>query len=149
MSILIKNFVDCPSDLTTVASWLIEEFFQDKPNHNVDNMVERMKKGKRDEVPIGLIAFYNDKPAGVVNLLEHDLDSPSELTPWLCGLFVHADYRNLGIATALIDKCISETKRCNYSSLYLATDIPDFYLKLGWTVNENTNQSIMRFDIEN
>jgi len=139
--VTIKNFVDCPHTFPTVARWLIEEFFMDKPEHTVENMVTRMQGAKRDKIPLGLISFEEEVPSGVVSLLENDLGQPSPLTPWLAGLYVAPEFRGKGIGKLLVSACVAEAKRLGFDNLYLYTSTPSFYEKIGWKIDSRIEDS--------
>jgi len=142
---IIKNFVDCPHVLPTVARWLIEEFFVDKPEHTVENMVTRMQGARRDEIPLGLISFEEEVPTGVVSLLQNDLGRPSPLTPWLAGLYVAPQFRGKGIGKKLVSACVAEAKRFGFDALYLYSDIPAFYESVGWKIHSKVREDSRTF----
>ena len=81
-------------------------------------------------------AQYEDKLVGCVALKRLD-DNSFEFAK----LFVDPKYRNLGIATRLIDRCISRCKENDAKELWLQTilSLPDaikLYYKLGFTDKE-------------
>jgi predicted N-acetyltransferase YhbS len=128
----IKNFVDCPEVLPQVAEYIFNQWFAHKPGHTLEGMLARMRGGKRSEIPIGLVAFLDGKPAGTVSLLQSDLEERKDLTPWLAGLLVFPEFRKYGVGSALVHSLVETAVKIKYSQIYLYTEIPNFYEKLGW-----------------
>ena len=132
MSISVKNFLDCPSQLPLIARWIHEEFWSDKPGHSVEGMLERISHGQRTTLPIGLVAFDGESPCGTVSLIDSDVEERQDLSPWLAALYVVPEKRNKGIGRHLIAACIEASRQCGFKSLYLHTSIPSYYEALGW-----------------
>ncbi|MEM1137747.1 MAG: GNAT family N-acetyltransferase, partial [Bacteroidota bacterium] len=77
-------------------------------------------------------ALYNNKVAGCVALKRLN-----EATFEFAKLFIHPDYRNLGIATKLIERCITRCKENHATELWLQTTLSmtqahKLYYKLGF-----------------
>jgi N-acetylglutamate synthase-like GNAT family acetyltransferase len=86
-----------------------------------------------------VIAVSDDELLGSASLIEHDMDSRLELTPWLAGVFVGPQQRRQGIGAALVRRVIGEATSLNISKLYLYTvDSAAFYANLGWLLLEHT-----------
>ena len=84
------------------------------------------------------MAFVDGTPVGSVSLIEHNMDTRRDLTPWLAALFVLPPYRGRGIGTSLIERCESEAKAAGFDRMYLyASDARDYYPRFGWTVIAN------------
>jgi predicted N-acetyltransferase YhbS len=130
----IKNFLDCPEALPTIAGWIHKEFWSDKPGHSVESMLARISNGQRNSLPIGLAIFEGALPFGTVSLIEADLDERQDLSPWLAALYVVPEARSKGFGQLLVESCVSEAQRCGFPALYLYTTIPSFYERLGWHV---------------
>lgn len=87
----------------------------------------------RDALPLALVAHENGDVSGMAALREHDLDDHNELTPWLGGVFVRAQYRGRGIGSALCRAVEDKAWLMGCSVLYLFTiDQQRLYLRLGW-----------------
>ncbi|MGY8814065.1 MAG: GNAT family N-acetyltransferase, partial [Gammaproteobacteria bacterium] len=62
------------------------------------------------------------------------MQSRLELSPWLAGVFVAPQCRNLGIGSQLVRHVMQEACDAEIKKLYLFTpDQEQFYEKLGWT----------------
>ena len=110
------------------------------------NYRERMNT---DRLPLTLVAVRRERAVncdgatellGMVSLKFHDMDTRSDLDPWLGGLLVLPEWRNRGIGTVLMQRATEEARRLNISRLYLWTHSAEgLYHKLGWQVVERTN----------
>lgn len=69
--------------------------------------------------------------AGVVNLIDIDDEARSHLHPWLAALIVVPEYRGRGFGGALVQGYLAEAQRLGFTRVYLGTDAPDFYRRLG------------------
>ena len=132
MTIEIKNFVDCPESIPFVGEQIFNQWFASKPGHTLEGMIARMRGGKADRVPIGLIAFVDGEPAGTVSLLEEDLQEYAHCRPWLAGLLVFPEFRNKGVAGALVEKLMEAARLAGEREAFLYTYIPALYEKYGW-----------------
>jgi len=66
-------------------------------------------------------------------LITNDLISRQDLMPWFACLFVNEDIRGQGWAEKLLSHSLTEAKSKGYKSLYLSTDLVNFYERKGWT----------------
>lgn len=83
-----------------------------------------------------LIALVDGAPAGSVFLVDKDLETHTHLRPWLAGLFVLPEFRQLGIGKQLTTAATAQGTKLGYRSVYLYTTIGDFYRRQGWTTRE-------------
>ncbi len=88
-------------------------------------------------IPSVFIALLEDQLLGSAAILENDMGSKPELSPWLAAVYVREDFRRQGIAKKLITRCIQEAARSNVGGLYLYTEFAaKYYEKLGWSHTE-------------
>ena len=128
----IKNLADYPEYISIVSQWLWEEWDK-KEGHKLEHIEYRTRNAlKRNDIPQTLIAVYDGKLVGTVSIWNNDLKSRQDLRPWLSALFVKKEYRNNGIGTALQKAVIEEVKKLEYSTLYLITDLNNYYEQMGW-----------------
>ena len=83
-------------------------------------------------LPKFYLMLDEDKIIGSYALLRNDLISRQDLFPWFACLFVNESYRNQGLANELIKHGINESRKGRFATLYLSTELNDFYEKKGW-----------------
>lgn len=91
------------------------------------------ERSGRGSVPISWVALLDDQLVGSVALVDQDMASHPELSPWLSGLFVVPEHRGQGIGTALVRHCEAEARQLDVTRLYLHTTAEPLYAAEGWT----------------
>lgn len=125
-----------------VAAWLYKEFVENiKPGISLENIVQKLHGGRKEEFPITIIAKEGDHCIGTVSLFENDLKG-MDLKPWLAALFVDKQYRRTGIGKELISEITNIALNMGYKKLYLRTEhATEYYKKLGWLfVDKRTDE---------
>jgi predicted N-acetyltransferase YhbS len=142
----MKNRIDAriihlfqrPQHVPTVACWIYNEFWAGKNRYSADDLATLLRQAKRtDTVPQSLLALCSEEPVGTVNLIAHDDDNRPDLTPWLAALYVRPEFRGRGIGSLLVRTLQRTAARLGIRSLYLGTDNPGFYARLGATIYEH------------
>jgi GNAT superfamily N-acetyltransferase len=87
---------------------------------------------KKKSLPKFFILLNDNEIIGSYALVTNDMISRQDLYPWLACLFVNPDHRNKGIAELLLNHGLQETKNKGFDSLYLSSDLENFYEKKGW-----------------
>lgn len=91
----------------------------------------------RGEVPTVVLAVRGSQLAGSAALVASDLKERAALWPWLAAVYVRAEHRNQGVATALVSRIEQEAAALRINSLYLFTEHEEaFYARRGWVVLE-------------
>jgi len=94
-------------------------------------------------------------PVGTISLVEYEMDIRTNLNPWVTAVYIHPDYRNRGIGSALVRHIETVAIELGVENLYLFTpDKQRMYATLGWKVIENLayrqmDVSIMAKDLRN
>jgi GNAT superfamily N-acetyltransferase len=129
----IINLRSAPEHLLTIAKWHHEQWGYLNPGSTVDTRIEKMQRYLTGAVmPSMYICVDGDRVLGTAALVESDMDSHPELSPWLASVYVHKDYRQQGIGSLLVNKVTAVAKTLGYSPLYLFTpDQEHFYRGLG------------------
>ena len=140
--------------IPTLARWLHEQWGHMAPGRSVETAEAHLRGCcNRNAIPLAAVALSDSKPVGVACLVEHDMDTRKDLSPWLASVFVPPEHRGKGIGTALTRRIMNEAKALNVGTLYLFTpDRETFYSRLGWTVLERTEYRgekivIMKLDV--
>ncbi len=130
----IHNLNDRKDAFDTVCRWIYDEFIVGQRESMSYADVEKLFRERLDtNYPQTLVAEYDGKYVGTVSLVKDDKIEDCTYTPWLASLFVLPEYRNLGIARLLIDRCANEARKLGFNELYLHTEKTDgYYVSLGW-----------------
>ena len=140
----IEHLMECRHYIPTIAAWQQEEFGYLNPAGTVEERVERLSKAKdRQQLPVSLVAVSLDRNAllGSANVVATTL-THKHLTPWLSSVFVPAEQRGRGIASALTLAAASEARRLGFETIYLFTPRNEsLYARLGWTTFDRVTLS--------
>ena len=103
-------------------------------DRNFDRSIQRFsERMNRHTLPMTLVAVEDTIPVGSVSLLEHQLDSHLNLSPWVASLFVLEQYRNLGIGIRLMQEIEMIASAIGHTSLFLFTHTAKaYYENRGW-----------------
>jgi GNAT superfamily N-acetyltransferase len=136
----IEYLADRREFITTVAQWLHDEWGHLGLTETVNDRVARVERAcGRREIPTTFVAIYDNKPVGCASLVEHDMLTRPELSPWLAGVFVPREHRRSGVGAALVERVVQEARSLRVPRLYLYTpDTGALYRRLGWSVLERT-----------
>lgn len=120
-----------PEHLERVALWIHSAFWT-RSDHGVDFVIGLLEDARfPDRIPLSLLARAGGEPAGTVNLVACDSRERPDLTPWLAALYVLPEHRGKGIGAALVRELMVEAARLGFGEIYLETEIPEFYARLG------------------
>jgi GNAT superfamily N-acetyltransferase len=120
--------------LPTIAQWHWDEWGHLDPAGSLATWTEGLsERTNRDRIPATFVAFVGDVPVGSAVLVEHDMDTRTDLSPWLAGLFVLPAHRRAGIASALVKYAAQQASAFGVRTLYLYThSAAGLYASLGW-----------------
>jgi predicted N-acetyltransferase YhbS len=131
----IAHLMECRHHIPTIAAWQQAEFGYLNPNGTVEERIERLSKANdRQQLPVSLVAISSDQDAlvGSANIVATTL-THKHLTPWLSSVFVPAEQRGKGIASALTLAAAAEARRLGFDTVCLFTPRNEaFYARLGW-----------------
>lgn len=145
----IDDLFQHPELIPNVAGWIYEEFWSDKDEYSAADLENLLRDATSAEaIPGSLIAFVDGQPAGTINLIENDDEKRPQLRPWLAALLILDNFRNRGIGSALVRAIRSRAAQLGESRLYLGTDSPDFYRKLGASVHEQVTDEFCVMSLE-
>jgi len=132
----ISYLVDYPEYIPQLAQWLFEEWGAILSEKTLEARIKKLKAHmNRDQLPIAWVAHANGHLLGTAALRVHDLQGREELTPWLGGVLVGAQFRRHGIGEALCATVENAAQSRGIQTLYLFTlDKQAWYSRRGWTV---------------
>jgi len=131
----IESIADHLHFVPLIAQWHWKEWGHLDPGGSLASWTEGlMKRSNRDAVPTTLVALTGDRLVGSVTLVEHDMNTRRDLSPWLAGLYVHADDRGKGAGRSLTKAATEKARALMIPTLYLYTRTAgDLYRRLGWS----------------
>ena len=150
----IDYLAEHPAFIPALSLWFLREwqdYYGDKTWQDVAGTFDERLNISR--LPLALVAFEEDRPLGVISLLEESINTRQHLTPWLGGLYVREDARRHGIGKQLIEAAVGEARKLGVEQLYIGIrKAEDYYLKLGWASVERMDYygediTIMRLDL--
>lgn len=132
VELVVDHLFRHPAHLPRVAAWIYREFWQDKPGYSPATFETLLRQAADPgRIPLSLIALAGENPAGTVQFIQCDSESRPDLFPWLAALIVAPEFRRRGIGSLLVRCLLREAGRLGYDQLFLGTDIPGFYTRLG------------------
>ena len=137
----IEYLSDYPEALPTLAEWQHGEWGHVRPGDTLEKRMTRLRGfANVDQIPLTVVALEGDEVLGSASLIQHDMETRMELTPWLAGVFVGEQYRRRGIGAELVRRIMTEARRLKVPLLYLYTVHSEkFYAALGWRLMERTS----------
>lgn len=132
----IENIANHPALIETVAHWQWEEWGHLDPADSLAARIASLRdQMDPDRIPTTFIALDGDEPLGSASLVEDDMSTHRELSPWLASVYVTPAARGRGLASALVRRVVRQAATLGIARLYLYTpDAQGLYAKLGWWV---------------
>ena len=134
----IVPLVDRPDLAEQVSICGFDEWGHLNPGETLDQRRARIRgKMNVDRVPIAFVALDDDEGiVGTASLIFDDLEDDPR-NPWLASVYVPAEHRRRGIASALVGVVEEAARRIGYDRLYLfTTSAASLYEGLGWSALE-------------
>jgi GNAT superfamily N-acetyltransferase len=98
----------------------------------------------RDALPVTWVAIdAQGQAVGAVGIAMFDIEERRDRSPWVTGVIVAADWRNMGVGSLLMQALESWVKAHDYQQAWVATGgrAIRFYQKCGWSVYELVGRS--------
>ena len=149
----IKTLSEVPEHLETLAKWHHQQWGYMNPDNTLENRIAGMRNSlSADAVPQIHIALEDGHVLGSAAIVEHDMSTHKEWSPWLASVFVNPDFRQKGIGGKLVQSIMNYAKEQGFDKIYLFTpDKRAFYERLGWQFLATepycgSNQDILIFE---
>lgn len=120
----------------TIARWHWNEWGSAEAGESLAAWTAGLcRRTNRDAIPTTFVALDGEELLGSVSLVEHDLPTRVELSPWVAGVYVKPAARGRGVASALVRHAVRAAADMGVARLYLYTEhARGLYEKLGWRV---------------
>jgi len=140
-SISIAHLREHPNAVPTLAAWATDEWGHLTPDRTLADRVEafgqRMTPGT---IPETLVALDGGIVIGMASIVEIDLSTHPELSPWMASVYVDAAYRGRGVGSIVVRAIMDEADKLHIERIYLIThDRMSFYRRLGWIAMERVH----------
>jgi GNAT superfamily N-acetyltransferase len=134
MTLRIELLADHPQHVETLARWHCEEDGRVGDGEWLEFWRDHLRRESgRDRIPVAFVALDGGLPVGHVSLVEHNMSSHPELSPWLAGTLVHPSRRGAGVGAALVERAVGRAAELGIPRLYLYTErARALYERLGW-----------------
>jgi GNAT superfamily N-acetyltransferase len=138
--VTVEYLADHREFIPTVARWLHAEWGHLRPGETVEDRAARVEGAcGHCQVPTTFVALAGDQLLGSASLVEHDMTTRRDLSPWLASVFVAPEHRRRGVGAALVERVVREARTLDTPRLYLYTPGSGaLYLRLGWSFVERT-----------
>ena len=148
MSITIVTLSDRLDLLTTVATWVYEQWWSHLPEHDAKTVANMFIERRRsDRICESFVALLDSVPVGTATVLDHDVDTERrpDLTPWVAAVYVIPQARRQGIGEQLVSEASAFAHSKGFETLYLwTTDRQSWYERLGWQLMEQFDRNNVR-----
>ena len=133
---LIKNLKDSLEDFDKISECHQEEWAHLNDKETLEGRKERMQPYLSDKfIPSMYVAKEENELIGTAAIIECDLDTRSDLTPWMASIYVLPNHRKKGYSKVLVKHIMEQAKLNGIKKMYLYTEDADqIYAKLGWKI---------------
>ncbi|BBP71800.1 N-acetyltransferase [Pseudomonas sp. Seg1] len=135
----IDYLCDHPELIEELAELNFKEWGEFRTGDTLEARTERMRAAcGKGAIPSVVVAIEDGRLLGGALLIDSDMKTRPDLTPWLAGVYVKAEERGRGIASQLVNRIVEEAAGLGVRELYLYTDAAQsLYARLGWEVVED------------
>lgn len=130
----VYNLKDKLEYLDEVSNLEYEEWADNKE----EDKEARIKRKKAkicndfDNISFCKLILVNDNNLiGFISIFPKDCNEENDLTPWYATMYVKEEYRGNGYSKVLNDAILKEAKSRKFSTLYLKTNLENYYEKFG------------------
>ena len=128
-----------PTAVDTLAEWHHAQWNYLDRGVTLEQRASALRRHRTDGIPLTVVAFAGETVLGSASLIQHDMDTRMELSPWLASVYVAPEYRRQRVGGALVRRIECEATTLGHKTLYLFTpDMQRFYETLGWIALEST-----------
>ena len=150
----LLNLFECADFIPTIASWHFTEWHALFPHKTAEDFAADLRESlQQDGLPqTWVLLDERGEPIGTASLLQSDMTTNQDLSPWLANIYIHPLQRGKGLGKQVVLHVMAEARQRELRKLYLFTeDQQAFYEKLGWELHhrefyENHWVAVMQYD---
>jgi GNAT superfamily N-acetyltransferase len=127
--------IDRQEAIPIIAKWYFNEWGHRTEMTSVEDFSMYLQNYlNRDKIPLVLLAMNRDTIIGAAQLKYREMDIYPNKEHWIGGIFVPKQYREMKVATRLIEEIIAIAQSLDVCILHLQTEKLDggLYSRLGW-----------------
>jgi len=83
----------------------------------------------KSPIPHWYLLEDNNEIIGCAGLVEHDFIDRTDLSPWLCAIYIEKNKRGKSLSRILIEQAKRDAAQEGFKKVYLCTDLEGFYEK--------------------
>lgn len=132
----VIDLKSAPQHIPLLAQWHHQEWAHlSSADATVTTLIEQMSEYLSDAaIPKMFICEQANQVMGSSSLIAADMDSRTDLSPWLANVYVNAAHRNKGLGKLLVNTVVDHARAIGLQKIYLFTaDKADFYRAQGWS----------------
>ena len=128
---LLGNHLDFMPELALLH---FNEWRHFSPDQTLEDRILKLQAiAKSGDVPLVIIAIDNNQLMGSAALVNEDMSTRKDLSPWLASVFVKPEFRKNGVGTSLVRHIEGEAQKRAIQKLFLHTEhARNLYASLGW-----------------
>lgn len=138
----IAHLADHPETIPQLQKWFESEWdAYYGPQGPGDAATDLASFARRDELPVGLVAFRGTELCGIAALKSEPIESHPHLIPWAAAGMVAPGHRGQGIGAQLLVALEGVARELGYPKMYCYTGTSESLLmRGGWTLIERAVQ---------
>jgi len=86
----------------------------------------------QNPLPRWFLMMDGEEILGSFGLIENDFMKRTDLSPWICAIYIEEHLRGNNLGSALLEHGRKEAAALGFTNLYLCTDHVGYYEKYGW-----------------
>jgi N-acetylglutamate synthase-like GNAT family acetyltransferase len=120
--------------LPELAKLHFDEWRHFSPDQTLEDRVVKLRTiAQSGDVPFIVVAIDNNQLIGSSALVNEDMSTRKDLSPWLASVFVKPGFRKNGVGTSLVRYIEGEAQKRGIQKLFLYTEhARNLYAALGW-----------------
>jgi len=123
-----------------IVSWLHAEWGALMPDISYAKLISIFKERIiSHKIPEILVALAGEEIIGTASIVQYDMSTRLDLSPWIAAVYVIPKYRGRGVGATLGRAILAEARFMDLDEIFLLTpDRTSFYERLGWKEFEKT-----------